>query len=286
MIKKAILILALAVVTSSCFAEEAKEKPVTRAEVIERLSTTDFLKKKIGDLLNWGVGYDITKINRTNLAPTISFIKAMPVKVPPDNRTVVLITAKVSDPKGLDNIRGVRADLSTINKLPNTMLVDNGLWGDERSSDGVYTLQTSVPYDVNNGSKDIPVAVANKAGWVALGSTNLDVQNNPVITDAKAEPSSLPADGSTSVILSARVENPGRQEDLKEVKVDLRNIGMAENARMSDDGTGSDKRAGDMVYTVATTVKAGTARGIKKLTVHAVNVSGGEGTGDITLTVE
>ncbi len=39
------------------------EKAMTRAQVIEKLSASDFIKKKIGALFNWGVGYDITKIN-------------------------------------------------------------------------------------------------------------------------------------------------------------------------------------------------------------------------------
>ncbi len=286
MIKRTAIFLAFVLFASGVFAEEAKERVVTRAEVIEKLSTADFLKRKIGDLLNWSVGYDITKINRTNLAPTISFIKAMPVKVPPDNRTVVLITAKVSDPRGLDNIRGVRADLSSINKLPNTMLVDNGLWGDEKANDSVYTLQTNVPFEVTDGSKDIPVAVANKAGWVALGRTNLDVETNPVVSDLRADPDTVAADGKTIVTLTARVENPGRQEDIREVRVDLRSIDMGENVRMVDDGSGGDRKAGDIVFTASVTVKPGTLRGVKKLPVRAINTSGGEGSGEITLTVQ
>jgi len=68
--------LILLVILSACFncafAETEKDKTLTRAQVIDKISTADFFKKKIGDLLNWSVGYDITKINRTNLAPTIN----------------------------------------------------------------------------------------------------------------------------------------------------------------------------------------------------------------------
>ena len=46
--------------------EKKNDKLMTRAEVVEKISTTDFFKKKIGDLLNWSIGYDITKINRLN----------------------------------------------------------------------------------------------------------------------------------------------------------------------------------------------------------------------------
>jgi hypothetical protein len=271
---------------SAVFAEDKPAKTVTRAEIVEKLSTSDFLKKKIGDLLNWSIGYDITKINRTNLAPTISYIVATPLKVPPDERTVVLITAKVSDPKGPDNIKGVRADLSSINRLPNMMLVDNGLWGDKVAGDGIYTLQTNVGYDVVQGSKDIPVAVANKAGWVAVSNTNLNVETNPVIYDSRAIPEEVQADGRTQIMLIAKVENPGRNEDIKEVSVDLSPIGGENGTLMWDDGTHGDVRAGDKVYTTVVTVKTGTASGIKRLPVKAVNNSNGEGDGEIILKVE
>lgn len=284
--KKMFILLSIVLLTGNCWAADPMQKTITRAEVIEKLSTADFLKKKIGDLLNWSVGYDITKINRTNLAPTISFLQAMPVKVPPDNRTVVLLTAKVSDPKGLDNIRGVRADLSNIKKLPNTMLVDNGLWGDSKAGDGIFTLQTSVPYDVTTGTKDIAVAVANKAGWVAFGGTNIDVETSPVVTEAAAFPDKAPADGTTGVLLTARVQNPGRQEDLRDVTVDLRSIGMGENVKMYDDGTNGDVKAGDGLFSLTVTVKPDTAHGAKKVTVRALNVYGGEGSEDIDLMVE
>ena len=268
------------------FGEEAKDKTLTRAEVIEKLSATDFFKKKIGDLLNWSVGYDITKINRTNLAPTLSWIKVVPEKAPPDDRTVVVLTAKVSDPSGLDNIKGVRADLSSIDKLPNMMLVDNGLWGDIKANDGVFTLQTNVGFGVPSGTKDIPVAVANKSGWVAIGRTDLDVESNPVIAETQAIPPSVRADGHAAVLLTAKIENPGRQEDLGEITIDLTSIGGESNVRMWDDGTHGDARAGDSIFSVSVIPKAGISSGTKKLPVRVSNIYGGTSEGGITLMVE
>lgn len=280
-----VLVIALSVISGPVFCQE-KQKAVTRAEIIEKLSATDFLKRKIGDLLNWGVGYDITKINRTNLAPTISFIKASPVAVPPDNRTVMQLTAKVSDPSGLDNVRGVRADLSSIQKLPNMMLVDNGLWGDTSAGDGIYTLQTSVGYDVTRGTKDIPVAVSNKMGWVALGRAKVEVEVNPVIVEANAIPQTVSSSGRSSVLFMAKVTNPGRQEDLKEVTIDLAGVGITNNIKMWDDGTHGDAKAGDTVFSVQVDLSPGISRGVKKLPVHASNAFGGKTNGEITITVQ
>jgi RNase H-fold protein (predicted Holliday junction resolvase) len=285
--KYLILFIIFMISTFSVYGEEQKQKHLTRIEVIEKLSASDFLKKKIGDLLNWSVGYDITKINRTNLAPTISWIQATPVKVPPDNRTVVLIVAKVSDPSGLDNIRGVRADLSSIKKLPNMMLVDNGLWGDTKAYDGIYTLQTNVGYDVTKGEKDIPVAVSNKAGWVALGRTNLEVETNPIISELKAVPQAVSSVGKPEVTFSAKVENPGRQEDLKEITIDLRSLGLESSVKMWDDGKSGDPVAGDKIFSVKVELRPGfLSSGTKKLPVKATNIFGGSTDGEITFMVE
>ncbi len=255
-----LIVILLAAAFAPVMADDQKPKTITRAEVIEKISASDFLKKKIGDLMNWSVGYDITKINRTNLAPTISFIKATPIQVPPDNRTVLLITVKVSDPNGLDNISGVRADLSSINRLPNAMLVDNGLWGSVVAGDGIYALQTNVGYSVPSGQKDIPVAVSNKAGWVALGRTNIDVETNPMISEEKSVPQTISSASGGTVTFSAKVVNPGRQEDMKSVNIDLRPIGLENYTKMWDDGTHGDINGGDRVYTLTVAVKPGTPR--------------------------
>jgi hypothetical protein len=201
-----------------------------------------------------------------------------PVKLPPDDRTVLLLTAKVSDPKGSDNIKGVRADLSSIKKLPNMMLVDNGLWGDTKAGDGIYTLQTSVGYDVDKGSKDLPVAVANNAGWVAVASTNIAVETNPIINYAKAEPATINGDNPNNVTFSALIINPGRQEDLKDVTIDLGAVGMDNNINANV--------LGDRLYGVQATLKPGISKGMKKIKIKATNIYGGQSQEDIVLTVK
>lgn len=285
-----ILLMVFAMTFGRSFAAEQpaqnEAKPVTRAEIVEKLSATDFFKRKIGDLLNWGVGYDITKINRTNLAPTISLIQVVPPKAPPDDRTIVFVLAKVSDPSGPDSINGVRADLSSIGKLPNRILVDNGLWGDAKANDGIYTLQTSVGSGIPGGKKDIPVAVANRAGWVAVNNTDLNVQSNPIVSQGEAAPATINADGKNEVLLTVMIDNPGRQEDLKDVYIDLSAIGLDSNVKMWDDGTHGDLKAKDKIFSVIAVPKEGIIFGTKKLAVHASNLYGGAADGEIMLTIE
>ncbi|MFA4858404.1 MAG: hypothetical protein WC636_03910, partial [Candidatus Margulisiibacteriota bacterium] len=166
--------LALAVVLAAVmltavfpFAASAAEqkKYLTKGDAVAFLTASDFLKNKIGALLSWTIGYDISKVNRAKVVPVINYILAIPRKAPPDGRTIIELQASVDDPGGLVNIQGVRADLSEIGKLSNMMLVDNGLWGDAKAEDGIFTIQTNVSLSVSLGEKEVAVAVANQKGW-------------------------------------------------------------------------------------------------------------------------
>lgn len=175
--KRIFLIISIIVSCSLPVIAAQKPQALTRAEVIKYLSASDQVKKKLSDLVSWTVGYDVSKINRAKLTPIISFVKVVPGRVAPDGRTVVEITAAVDDPGGLKNISGVRADLSAIGQLSNTILVDSGLFGDKKAGDGLFTLQTTIPTDVSLGLKELPVSAANKKGWLALSKATLDVEN-------------------------------------------------------------------------------------------------------------
>ncbi len=174
---------------------------LTRSQVIAKISTADFMQQKIGELFSWTAGYDLNSINRLKLIPNIKQITLLPTRAPSDGRTVIGILTEVDDPKGLKNIEGVRADLSSIGRLPNMMLIDNGRWGDERKSDGVYTLQTSIPQDVVEGDKEIAVAVVNKEGWMALSSTSLSVSNKKIIASARIVPAKVVLSPNTKVVI-------------------------------------------------------------------------------------
>jgi len=269
--------------TKEAAAKDEGGKFLSRAEVARLISATDFLKKKIGQLLSWSIGYDISSVSRAKLVPSIRYIKAQPIKVPPDGRTVISLLVAVDDPGGLSQISGVRADLSGIGWLPNMALVDNGLWGDTSAGDGIYTLQTSVKTTVPSGKKEIAVAVANSKGWLALSRTSLDVEKNPFVVWARATPSSVKS--GANVLLEAACGNPGKREDIKKVSVDLSGIGNTSEASMKDDGKGADKKAGDGIFSLKTAIAAGISAGEKRLQVKVVNALDGEGFGEISLSV-
>lgn len=282
---KILLLILLASLSGPVLAQADNQQALTKGEAIMRITATDFVKKKIGELLSWTVGYDISKVNRVKLTPTINYVKAVPKRVPPDGRTVLEILASVDDPGGLKNISGVRADLSAIGKLPNTMLVDNGLFGDTIAADGVYTLQTSVSPKVDIGPKEIPVAVANKKGWLALAKTTLDIKKNPVIVEARFSPERIKADGQSVTTLTVKVDNPGRVEDVKEITVDLRAFGYAKLLSLRNDGRAGDLVAQDDIFTLQFTVPDFVKSGDYDIRVGVTNLIGGYAAEDRALKV-
>jgi len=273
--KKWICLILLILSTVSFAKQKAETEILTKGEAIQLLSATDFVKQKVGQLLSWTIGYDISKVNKVKLTPTINYIKALPRKAPPDGRTVIDIVASVDDPGGLGNISGVRADLSSIGRLANVVLVDNGKFGDEKAGDGIFTLQTSVPSRIEKGSKEIPVAVANKKGWLALGKTNLDISKNPVIIEAKLAPEEAIANGVAVVNLTATILNPGRREDLELVSANLTKMGINEPIILRDNGKEGDSSEGDSIYSTEFVVPNFVAAGEYPIIITAKNVAGG-----------
>jgi len=265
--------------------EAEKEEALTKGEAIMLLSATDFMKKKISDLLSWTIGYDISKLSRVRLTPSINYVKVVPRKVPPDGRTVFEIVASVDDPGGLGNIAGVRADLSSIGRLSNTMLVDNGLFGDQKSEDGIYTLQTSIPSKIDLGPKEVPVAVANKKGWLALAKTTVDIRKNPIIIDINFTPDRAKADGKQAVLLEVKIDNPGRTEDLRSVTADLRALGYSELLTLRNDGKGGDAGAGDDIFTLQFVVGDFVKAGNYTIRIGASNLATGYVAEDVSLKV-
>jgi hypothetical protein len=285
--KTLILILIIAAAMAPAGAQKRAEagETLTKGEAVMLISATDFMKKKIGELLSWTIGYDVSRVNRVRLTPSINYIKAVPRKVPPDGRTVLELLASVDDPGGLKNIAGVRADLSAIGRLPNTMLVDNGLFGDVQPDDGVYTLQTSVSSRIDLGAKDITVAVANKKGWLALARTTLDVRKDPTVTSALVQPERVLANGRTLVTITVKLDNPGRIEDVKEAVADLRAFGLSERAPFGNEGREGDSMAKDDIWTLQFIMPETAAPGTYAVPIEAVNLVGGLGLGRATVTV-
>jgi hypothetical protein len=256
---------------------------LTKGEVIQLITASDFMKKKVEDLVSWTTGYDLSKVSRGRLTPSINYVQIVPRKAPPDGRTVMELFASVDDPGGLKNISGVRADLTPIGRLPNAMLVDSGLFGDRKAADGVFTLQASVAQRVPLGKKDVTVTVANKKGWLALAKVSVEVKKDPEITGLLAAPQNVTADGRSPVRILVRVDNPGRPEDIRQVLVDTRVIGLAEPLVLKR--LKEEEGLEDAGWEGAFTPPAGLGSGIYSLPVEVTNQAGGKAQANLNLTV-
>jgi hypothetical protein len=282
-----VTLLALCLAQTPALAQQkaGAEETMTRGDAVMMLSASDFMKQKISELVSWTVGYDVSKVSRVKLTPTINYIKILPRKAPPDGRTVLDLVASVDDPGGLTNISGVRADLSSIGRLANTALVDNGLYGDKVADDGVYTLQTSVAPKVGLGMKDITVAVANKKGWLALAKTTLDIEKNPTILEAKLEPDRARVESGALIKITVTINNPGRPEDINGVSADLSSLHLSERSQLVNDGTQGDVEAGDRTWSLDINLKNDVMAGTYVVPVQVTNIIGGRAVGQGTITI-
>ncbi|MBU0574237.1 MAG: hypothetical protein ABIJ26_06605 [Candidatus Margulisiibacteriota bacterium] len=271
--KKIFILLLLAGVLSQ--APRAEEKLLTKESALENITATEVVKGRIEDFLSWTVGYDTTKVNRVKLVPIINYVHAAPKQVPPDGRTVLEVTASVDDPGGLVNIRGVRANLTGIGKFRNMALVDNGLYGDIKAGDGVYTLQANVNPRIAEGDKEIPVTVSNRRGWLTKTKTNIQVANTPLILQAYADKSKYNP-GST-VILTLKADNPGNIRDISDCSVNLSQIGLGEYFPM--------QKIQDGIYVFEFVLPAQISSGKKNIPLRVTNISDGQAIGTITIEV-
>ncbi len=266
-------------------ADTAKVKYLTKGEMIDLLSSADVVKQKINELVSWGVGYDVSAVNKMKMVPTFNYIAVVPKNVPPDGRTVLEIKASVDDPGGLPSIAGVRADLSPIGRMSNMSLVDNGLFGDTKQGDGVYTLQSSINPKVMEGGKVIPVTAVNKKGWMAMGSATLDVNKKPTITEINLKSADLSADGKSTLVVAVGVDNPGKINDVKFVLLDLSSVGIADKIPMKWVETKSGMSIRTGMFAVAVEIPAGSPRGKHKATIEVINSTGGYASSDFNFNI-
>jgi hypothetical protein len=164
---------------------------------------------------------------------------------------------------GLD----VTADLTAIGGSATTAFLDDGAGADEVDGDGIYTFEATIPLGTAPGAKSLDVSVADDQNRTASATIALTVATPTAVSGSgSASPSNVLANG--DVVLSYTV-SPGSNPPSSgvEVSVDLTNIGGGTAVAMLDDGVAPDAQQGDLVFTLATTVGAGTSPGVKTLPV-------------------
>ncbi len=95
----------------------------------------------------------------------------------------------------------------------------------------------------------------------------------PQISDGYFHPRSIPADGSTALIVRAQVYDPQGSSDIVSVSLDGRELGSG-TVLLKDDGLSNDGAAGDGVYGVAITASGGVTPREVNLRISAMDVAG------------
>ncbi|MBU7028332.1 MAG: IPT/TIG domain-containing protein [Theionarchaea archaeon] len=137
------------------------------------------------------------------------------------------------------------------------------------------------PLDV--GVYDVTVINPDgKSDTLHSGFTVFTPNTPPAIVSTNAVPQFVPNNGTTTVLLTAHVEDA--DDNIQTVVIDLSEIGGG-ITQMKDDGIHPDKTAGDHIYSTATVVTKDIPEGVYSLVVTATDDQGAADTGFVVLNV-
>jgi len=105
---------------------------------------------------------------------------------------------------------------------------------------------------------------------------SLDYPEAPQISGAEYLPRALPADGSSSLVVRARVTDPQGAGDIASISLDASGVGRG-SVPLHDDGRSNDGEPGDGLYGAALTVAPGTPPGEHRLLLTSVDQEGHPG---------
>jgi uncharacterized protein YdeI (BOF family) len=123
-----------------------------------------------------------------------------------------------------------------------------------------------------------------KKSFQTMGSANIE-NEPPRILEAKASPSSAPADNETEVLFTAEISDPQGLSDVSSVSIDLSELDGDDIQAMYDDGTSGDVTSSDGIYSFKTTIPLSTPPENYNLAITVQDLAGNETTGNLTLDV-
>jgi len=98
------------------------------------------------------------------------------------------------------------------------------------------------------------------------------VNHVPTISNATADPASIPNDGKTETLITAHVIDP--DDNLQDVEIDLSKMGRSRNQKMFDDGTHGDPFPNDDIFSIMETAPSAAVAGFKTMEITATDTLG------------
>ncbi len=154
--------------------------------------------------------------------------------------------------------------------------------------------------DKGNGRMDmiyvnVTARVSHRLGFITYQDkightgtfTNISVSglvnHAPSILNTSSDPATIPNDGKTTTLLTAKVTDADK--NLKDVIIDLSKMGRSNNQRMYDDGTHGDLLPGNDVFSIEESAPPSSVTGNKKLEITATDSMGRYTKGEIELEI-
>jgi hypothetical protein len=147
---------------------------ITREEAATLMARLPFIAAQIKALNSFAVGYDSKVFAQIDTPPQIEWFKIVPPRISRSGARPVSLSAKVFDRQGHADIISVRADLSSLGGPPDAEMQDEGVEGDAKKGDAVFTLNFSVSVEATGGYP-IRVIALDKRGWQGSMYKNLTV---------------------------------------------------------------------------------------------------------------
>jgi len=197
--------------------------------------------KKGGEVAHGTVDILVTNEVLQGVKPTVDQVYISPSTVPPDGKTKVKISAKVSDQDGADTIASVVADLGPIGAgFVSLTKLDVAGAANQQVTGWFESPEFTIPTNTKEGSYNVAVTASDGTGGTGTGNLTVVVSSSatgPRIDTARSYLSprkSVPRDNKTTFAINAMITDPDGVSDIDSVNAYFGTLGLRPAALLRD----------------------------------------------------
>jgi len=217
-----------------------------------------------------------------DLPPLATEMSASPIVIKNDEKEVSLLSLKVEDDNGLEE---VLVDLGPIGGNDKARMYDDGTHRDIHPEDSVFSLEVTAALNCTGGAKLLEIKLRDNGNNEISAFISLmvvDWNKAPEMTPLAIE--SIRNDGEDTTLVSVKVID--KEDNLVNVFVDASLIGGHGEEPLYDDGTHGDEIPNDDVFSLEITVWKNYSYTMLLLNITAVDSAGAASTISAYLDVE